>query len=129
MRAYSADLRTRVLEAAEAGETTVELADRFAVSTAWVRRVRQRHRQTGEVAPRRPARTRAPKLRDHLPRIRELLTATPDLTLAELRYALALSTVWAAVRAAGYTRKKSRSGRPSKTGPTSPPPGPRGGGR
>jgi transposase len=133
MHAYSMDLRTRVLEAAEAGETTAELADRFAVSPAWVRRVRQRHRQTGEVAPRRPTRTRASKLRAHLPRIRELLAATPDLTLAELRDALgvaaALSTVWAAVRALGYTRKKSRSGRPSRTAPTSPPPGPRGGGK
>ena len=83
MRAYSMDLRTRVLEAAEAGETTAELADRFAVSPAWVRRLRQRHRQTGEVEPRRPARTRAPKLRDHLPRIRELLAATPDMTLVK----------------------------------------------
>ena len=114
MRAYSTDLRVRVLEAAEAGDTTAELADRFAVSPAWVRRLRQRHRATGEIGPRvpRPARTR--KLDAHLPRIRELLAATPDLTLAELRdelkVAAALSTLWAAVRSLGYTFKKSRPG-------------------
>jgi transposase len=114
MRAYSIDLRIRVLEAAEAGETTAELADRFAVSPAWVRRLRQRHRQTGEVAPRTAKDPRVPKLRDHLPRIRELFAATPDMTLAELRdelkVAAALSTLWAAVRSLGLTFKKSRPG-------------------
>lgn len=115
MRAYSMDLRARVLEAAAAGDTTAELADRFAVSPAWVRRLRQRHRQTGEVAPRvgRPPRTSEPAA--HLPRIRELLAATPDLTLAELRgelkVAVAISTLWAAVRGLGYTFKRSRPGR------------------
>jgi transposase len=114
MRAYSMDLRVRVLEAAATGDGTAELAERFSVSPAWVRRLRQRHRQTGEVGPRvgRPARAR--KLAAHHPRIRELLAATPDLTLAELRDELqvpvALSTLWAAVRGLGYTFKKSRPG-------------------
>lgn len=114
MRAYSVDLRVRVLEAAAAGDGTAELADRFSVSPAWVRRLRQRHRMTGEVGPRvaRPSRTR--KLAAHHPRIRDLLAATPDLTLAELRHelgiAVALSTLWAAVRSLGYTFKKSHPG-------------------
>jgi transposase len=114
MRAYSMDLRVRVLEAAAAGDGTAELADRFSVSPAWVRRLKQRHRQTGEVGPRvaRPTRTR--KLATHSARIRELLAATPDLTLAELRaelnVAAALPTLWAAVRGLGYTLKKSRPG-------------------
>jgi transposase len=127
MRAYSVDLRVRVLEAAEGGETTADLADRFAVSPAWVRRLRQRHRQTGEVGPRvgRPTRTR--KLAAHHARIRELLAATPDLTLAELRdelkVAVALSTLWAAVRSLGYTFKKSRPG--GRAGPAGRAGGPR----
>lgn len=114
MRAYSMDLRVRVLEAATAGETTAELADRFAVSPARVRRLRQRHRQTGEVAPRTAADPRVPEPRGHLPRIRELLAATPDMTLVELRDELkgtvALSTLWAAVRGLGLTFKKSHAG-------------------
>ncbi len=81
MQAYLMDIRVRVLEAAEGSETAAELAKSFAVSTAWVRRLRQRHRATGEVAPRRATDPRVPKLRDHRPRIRELLAATPDLTL------------------------------------------------
>jgi transposase len=115
MRAYSMDLRVRVLEAAADGDGTAELADRFSVSPAWVRRLRQRHRKTGEVGPRVGRPPRGSKLAAHHPRIRELLAATPDLTLAELRdelnVAVALSTLWAAVRALGYTFKKSRPGR------------------
>ncbi len=132
MRAYSMDLRVRVLEAAEAGDTTAELADRFAVSPAWVRRLRQRHRESGEVAPRKTTATRTPKLQPHLPRLRELLAATPDMTLAELRdqlgVAVALSTLWAAVRGLGLTFKRRRPGRPSRTARTWPPPGRSGGG-
>ncbi len=122
MRAYSLDLRVRVLEAAEGGETTAELAERFAVSTAWVRRLRQRHRATGEIAPRKATDPRVPKLRGHSARIRELLAATPDLTLAELRaelkVAAALSTLWAAVRGLGLTFKRRRPGRPSRAART-----------
>src|SRR5262245_14383451 len=110
MRAYSMDLRVRVPEAAKAGETTAELAERLSVGTAWVRRLNQRHRTSGESAPRKAEDPRIPKLRDHLPRIRELLAATPDLTPAELRdelnVAVALSTLWVAVRGLGLTFKR-----------------------
>jgi transposase len=114
MRAYSMDLRARVLEAAEAGDGTAESAERVSVSPAWARRRRQRHRRAGEVGPRvaRPTRTR--KLAAHRPRVRELLAATPDLTLAELRdaskVAVALSTPWAAVRSFGHAFRRSRPG-------------------
>ena len=109
MRAYSMDLRTRVLDAVDAGEPTAAVAARFAVSRAWVRRLAQRRRETGEVAPRvRPP--NPPKLRESHDRLRELLAAAPDRTLAELRaelgVAVALSTLWAAVRRLGYTLKK-----------------------
>ena len=103
------DLRTRVLAALDAEDTTAVVADRFAVSRAWVRRLARRRRQTGEVAP-RPRAPNPLKLRDHVPRPRELLAAAPDRTLAELRaelgVAVVLSTLWAAVRRLGYASKK-----------------------
>jgi transposase len=109
MRAYSMDLRTRVLAALDAGDPTAVVADRFAVSRSWVRRLAQRRRENQEVAPRTRA-PRASQLREYHPRIRELLTAAPDRTLAELRAELgvtvALSTLWVAVRSLGYTFKK-----------------------
>ena len=54
MRAISADLRLRIHEAREAGESTAEVAERFAVSPAFVRRLQQRFRLTGSLARRRP---------------------------------------------------------------------------
>src|SRR5262249_25882235 len=56
MKAYSMDLRARVLAACDDGRGTAEAAEAFAVSPAWVRRIKQRRRETGEVAPRTPAR-------------------------------------------------------------------------
>lgn len=109
MRAYSMALRTRVFAARDAGNPTAVVADRFAVSRSWVRRLAQRRRENQEVEPR----TRTPRtsrLREHHPRIRALLTAAPDRTLAELRAELgvtvALSALWVAVRHLGYTFKK-----------------------
>ncbi len=128
MRPYSMDLRVRVLSAIDAGDPPGEVAGTFEVSPAWVRRLVQRRRESGGTAPRKAKDTRVPKLREHLPRIRDLLAATPDLTLAELRdelrVAVALSTLWAAVRSLGYTFQKSgpcrragpagRAGRPER---------------
>lgn len=115
MRAYSMDLRVRVLAAVDAGDTTAEVAETFAVSPAWVRRLVQRRRDHGEVGPRARRSGRPPTLRDHADRIRAALAIAPDLTPTELRdelrVAVALSTLWAAVRALGYTFKKSSAGR------------------
>ena len=117
MHAYSMDLRLRVLAATDDGDTTADVADRFAVSPAWVRRLKQRRRETGETAPRarRPARPR--KLDPHADAIRAELAARPSRTLAELRDALglrcALATLWAAVRRLGLTFKKTRPAIPT----------------
>ena len=51
MRAYSTDLRGRILAACEGGMGTAEAAETFAVSASWVRRIKQRYRDEGEVAP------------------------------------------------------------------------------
>jgi len=69
------------------------------------------------------ARNQLDKIRDSKQetsdRIRALIAATPDLTLAELRTALgvtaALGTLWAAVAKLGFTVKKKSGGRPSRT--------------
>ena len=57
MRPFSDDLRLRIHEACQAGESTAEVAERFAVSTAFVRRLEQRFRLTGLAGPQaaRPA--------------------------------------------------------------------------
>ena len=120
------DLRKRVLAACDAGKQTKEVAATFAVSTAWVRRLKQRRRERdGDVAPRTGGR----KIdRD---RLAALVEEQPDATLVELRDRLGVAvTPWAvgkALRELGLTFKKSRSGPPSRTARTSPTRGRRGG--
>lgn len=126
MAAISSDLRLRIFEARQAGDTTQEAADRFAVSPAFVRRLLQRYRETGSLAPKATRRGRKPLLAAHTGAIRELICRQPDLTAAEVRNRLGLAasvlTVWRTLRRLGLTFKKSRSGRPSRTARTSPRP-------
>jgi transposase len=126
MPAISMDLRVRIFEARRAGEATAEVADRFAVSPAFVRRLMQRHRETGSLAPSAAPRGRKPALAPHADALRELVRREPDLTPAEVRDRLGLAvgrlTVWRMLRRLGLTFKKSRSGPPNGTARTSPPP-------
>jgi transposase len=121
MKAYSMDLRERVLADLDAGTAPKALAAKYRVSVAWVRRLRQRRRETGETAP-RPAGRRVPALAAHAEAIRRAVAETPDATLAELKARLglagSLATLWRAVRGLGLTVKKKSSGRPSRTART-----------
>ena len=51
MRAYSIDLRERVLLDSDAGMKAGDVAAKYRVSGSWVRLLKQRRRETGEVAP------------------------------------------------------------------------------
>jgi transposase len=123
MAALSMDLRARIFEARQAGESTAEVAERFAVSPAFVRRLLQRHRESGSLAPNSARRGPRPSLEGQLDRIRAFQAQHPDRTPAEIRAQLGLPvsplTVWRVLRRLGLTRKKSRSGRPSSGAPTS----------
>ena len=116
------DLRVRIFEAREAGESTAEVAERFAVCTAFVRRLMQRFRETGSLAVKSGPRGRQPLLAGHAEQLRELNAHHPDLTAAEIRQRLGLTTsvltVWKMLRRLGLTFRKSRSAPPSKTVPT-----------
>jgi len=130
VRAYSLDLRQRVLADCDAGLSTKVVAAKFTVSTAWVRRLKQRRRTTGEVAPRKSSGAK-PKLLAHHDRLRQLAQAHPGLTAAEYHQRLGVAavcvlTVWRTLRRLGLTFKKKSSAPPSRTAPTSPKGGRRG---
>ncbi len=107
----SMDLRVRIFEARQAGETTAEVAERFAVSPAFVRRLLQRYRENGSLAPSSAPRGRQPILAEHAEQLRQLNAQKPDLTAAEIRQRLGLTvsvlTVWRMLRRLGLTFKKS----------------------
>ena len=129
--AISLDLRRRVLADCQAGHTFAAVARRYTVSAEWVRVFYRRFEQTGEVAARSHATRRRPFHARHEAALRAAVAAAPDRTLAGLRAHLglevSLGTLWAALHALKISFKKSPSGRPSRTGPMSPPGGPSGG--
>ena len=123
---YSQDLRERVLAAADRGMRTKQIAEVFAVSPAWVRRLKQRRRETGETGPRRRGSRGVPRIdRDMLA---SLVAEQPDATGPELRDRLAERTgvvvtdsaIYMTLKKLGFTFKKRRSTRPSRTDPMSP---------
>jgi transposase len=112
MAAYSLDLRTRVLTDWDGGMKAEEVAAKYRVSRAWVHRLVQRRRETGEIGPRQQTKFRGRVLSDQQEdRLVALITGQPDVTLAELRAALpttaALSTLWRAIGRRGLTVKKN----------------------
>ena len=111
MRAYSIDLRERALLDSDAGMTAADVAAKYRVSGSWVRLLKQRRRETGEVAPRVQRHGRRCMIEPHLHTLADLIAAHPDRTLADLKDALAtpasVPTIWRAVRALGLTVKKT----------------------
>jgi transposase len=122
MQAISWDLRRRILAEVDGGMTTRVVATKYQVSESWVRRLKQRRRETGETKPRKGRPGRPSKMTPHLERLRTLLIQHPDATLQELHamldVAVCLAAVWNATRKLGYSFKKKSFGPPSKTDPT-----------
>ena len=111
MAPYSMDLRTRVLGDCDAGLAPKEVAAKFRVSRSWVNRLVQRRRETGQVGPRQQKVFKKQALAGQEDRLRALVDAQPDRTLAELREALpssaSLSSVWRALDRLRLTVKKN----------------------
>jgi transposase len=122
MKAYSNDLRERILKDCDGGMSTRIVATKYDVSESWVRRLKQRRRETGETTPRRSGSPVAPRWLAHVERIEQLIAAEPDLTLQEMcdRLQLGISpkTLWEALRRIQITFKKKCCTPRSKIGPT-----------
>jgi transposase len=122
MRAYSLDLRERIVRAVEAGTPRPEVARTFGVGVATVGRY-VRLGRAGALAPRsspgRPARIGPAAW----PALRAQLAAAPDATLAEhcatwgraQGARVSEATMHRAIARLGWTRKKRPSGRASRT--------------
>lgn len=126
MEPYSTDLRQRVLEDRDAGMKTRKVARKYRVSESWVRRIKQRRREHGELAPRPCYNPQKPVLDDHRQTLRAMVERQPDATLeeycdqlsAEHGVSVSVSTMDRALRELKLTRKKRRSTPPSRIGRT-----------
>jgi transposase len=123
--AYSNDLRGKFLQAYEKGKGTLqELAERFAVSVGWAKKISARRTRTGQID--RPPWRRGPKSRV-TPALeewlREQIRRQPDLTLMELQQQLqqarglrlSIGRLWLALQQMGLRLKKSHSTPRNKT--------------
>lgn len=130
MKPYSLDLRQRVLAALEeTGESSVKVAERFAVSGSFVRRMRARQEALGHVRPDRfGGRKRLLSVQEE-EKLCLLALAHADATLAELRElakkaigkTISITIIGRRLHEMGLTRKKSPSGQWKWTAPTSKP--------
>lgn len=119
MSPLSSDLRHRIIRAWQVEKLRVpELASRFSVGTATVKRLIRRFRETGSVEPLPHGGGQRPKIpAEKLPRVQRLLEANPDWSIDELAAAynqregakVSRSTMVRAVARLGFTRKKSPS--------------------
>jgi transposase len=120
---YSQDLRERVVGFMALGRSARAAAVRFEVSVSSAIRWAQRWRAEGHARPRAMGGDRRSRLREHGTRVLQLVAQQPDLTLREIRSALAascgitvgLSTVYRFLVAHNLTLKKRPSTRPSRT--------------
>ena len=124
MTAYSTDLRVRVVAACDARDgTRDQIAARSSVSPSWVRKVLRQRRDTGSIEPRPHGGGHAKAFDAEADdRLRQAVRDEPDATLGELGRAAEVacrpSAVYRTLDRPGITRKKSRGGRPSRTGPS-----------
>ncbi len=114
MRAYSLDLRQRVVSAYDAGMPLYRIVALFHVSGPTVKRYLAQRRQTGSIAPRPiPGHTATIRPEQH-PDLIAQLRAMPDATLKEHCLAwqkshgqkLSIWAMWRAIRRVGWTPKK-----------------------
>jgi transposase len=119
MKAYSLDLRQKILRASDQGLGSQRaIATFFGVSLSFVEKLLRQRRTTGDIAPRPHAGGRRPSCDEAAwAQVRRLVHEQPDATLAELCERLfaqrgvrvSVPTMGRLVIALGLPRKKSRS--------------------
>ena len=129
-RAYSQDLRDRVLAAVDGGMSAYAAAALFHVSVSYIYKALDRRERTGETSA-RPQRCQLGRtLEAYHEAIRSAVAARPDATLDELRAWLleahgvsaSQGGMWNTLDRLGLTLKTRRATLQSRTAPTSRPP-------
>ena len=126
-KALSVDLRSRVVAAITGGMSCRQAAARFGVSASSAIRWHELERTQGDVRPKRQGGDRrSERIEAHAETILGLVEAIPDMTLAELKAALAeigaafgIGTLWRFFDRRRITLKKRPRTRPSRIVPTS----------
>ena len=111
MRAYSNDLREKVLKALHNEQSAEQVAIRFDVSMSWVYKIKKRFQDTGSYeALRRSGRPKKLSEED-VNKISDMLKANPSLTLDEIKekvkFKASCTTIYRALQRLKLTYKKN----------------------
>ncbi len=125
-RAFSLDLRRRVIDAITEGLSTREAARRFRIGVSTAGSWHRAWRATGSIQPGRQGAREGSKLDRHEAFILDLVDVEKDITLAEIAARLSTergvrscaATVHGFFKKRGVTFKKRRRTPPSRTGTT-----------
>ncbi len=120
MRAYSLDLREKVVAAVERGDSTIEeVAATSSVGQTFVKKMLRQQRETSDLAPRPHGGGHAPRLSaKHLTTLRAEVARHPDKTVVALRehieeharLRVSAPTISRALAKLGLGRKKKLGG-------------------
>src|SRR6478609_1434196 len=119
MKAYSLDLREKVMAAVERGEMSrQEVARVFGVTYAWIKKLQRQRRERGSIAPLAHGGGQQCRLGEkQLEELREAVAEDPDVTLKKLcerirgsnHQRVSPPTMCRALARLGLTRKKEGS--------------------
>ena len=123
MKAYSMDLRKRVMAVYDSGRYSLkQVAERFEVTTRWIQQLRQRRQLEGSIAPHPQNQGRKPAFRGKLlEELNEFVKHHPDATLQEIqehfssKVTCSLVAIHYSLKRLGWRYKKKPYERASKT--------------
>jgi len=126
-RAYSQDLRERVMAAVDSGTGAYTTASVFRVSVSYIYKALGRRKKTGETSAHPWAGGPKPKLAAYDEVLRARVMSEPDATLGELQawfmaehsLKVSIGCLWKRLRHLGLTLKKSPCAPLNKTAPIS----------
>jgi transposase len=121
MRAYSLDLRQRVMKAYDEGKWTVgQIAERFKVGEWWVHKLKRQRKTGGDLGPRK-GRVGQPRRFDaeQINRLTQYVDKHPDATLERIHEKIAVNctlvTIHHTLKRLGYRYKKNAAGQRTRS--------------
>lgn len=124
MKAYSIDLRQKIIDAYNSKDSFRNIAKRFSVSRSFVQKLVSRYRDTGRVSARPHGGGQQSKLQsEQIERLRQIVIENSDATLSELsdvlesktKIRISRSTMDRLLQKLQLTRKKKRFMRTNRT--------------
>lgn len=124
IKAYREELRKKIIQARQEGQSGALVARRFQVTVRTVERYWKRYSETAEIAPKKIGGYRKSKLANYEGDLLEWIEKQPDLTLAELQercrerlqVSVSINALWYRLERIGLSLKKNDARR--RTRPT-----------